>query len=339
MKARERVMQTASDLVPSSFALVMATGIVALDIWVNFSHTLAIVLIGYAVLMYVILLGLSVLRAVHFTERVRDDMAAPGSTFAFLTFVAGSGVLASSPVFAHDRSVTAILGAIGICAWLVLVPAAASTALRLPKGTHHQVARGNWLLAVVATQSMSIVAALLAQEYAARILMVVGLLMGALGLVLYPIVIVHVGRRMLYLLRHSPTAITGDYWITMGALAITMLSISRLLETITVTGEFDSFAPGLRVAGCVVWVVCTTWIPLLVFTEVRMLQHGRRPSYDPNRWSTVFPLGMYAAGSGALGITLNVDFMTSISHVFVVLAIIAWVCVTAGFFLAVSKAV
>jgi hypothetical protein len=100
----------------------------------------------------------------------------------------------------------------------------------------------------------------------------------------------------------------GDIWVRMGALAISALAAADLAARV---GE-----EALRVLALVLWAAATGWIPPLVAAELRW----PRRRFEPKRWSTVFPLGMYATASAAAGRTIEVGGLGQVSRVFLFIA-------------------
>ena len=59
--------------------------------------------------------------------------------------------------------------------------------------------------------------------------------------------------------------------------------------------------------------------------------HARYPMrYDPQYWSVVFPLGMYAAATHEMGRALAIDFLDLVLPVFLYAALAAWGIVAIG---------
>ena len=52
--------------------------------------------------------------------------------------------------------------------------------------------------------------------------------------------------------------------------------------------------------------------------------------YDPQYWSVVFPIGMYAVATHEMSRVLAIGFLDSIPPLFLYAALAAWVTVTAG---------
>jgi hypothetical protein len=65
------------------------------------------------------------------------------------------------------------------------------------------------------------------------------------------------------------------------------------------------------------------WLPLLLLAEA--LRPWLRD--DVRRWSTVFPVGMYAACSFVVGIAAHAGAITTFARVWVWVALIVWVAV------------
>jgi tellurite resistance protein TehA-like permease len=65
------------------------------------------------------------------------------------------------------------------------------------------------------------------------------------------------------------------------------------------------------------------WLVVLLFAEARWPRLG----YDGRRWSTVFPLGMYAACSFVVGVVAHMGAITSFARVWVWIGFASWVIV------------
>jgi tellurite resistance protein TehA-like permease len=191
-------------------------------------------------------------------------------------------------------------------------------------------ARGSWLLAVVAVQSVALLGALLAPMRWHHALLFACLSAWLVGLSLYGLVISAIVTRLLRD-RLTLEQLTPDYWITMGALAITALAGTRLLAS----AGGDGLAAQMRplVAGLTVgaWAAGTAWVPWLVVTQGwRALRVAGACRYRPHWWAMVFPLAMYAEASRGLGAVLDLAALRSLAVPVSVLAAAAWVATAAG---------
>jgi tellurite resistance protein TehA-like permease len=68
------------------------------------------------------------------------------------------------------------------------------------------------------------------------------------------------------------------------------------------------------------------WLPVLLLAEALR----PRLRYDVRRWSTVFPVGMYAACSFAVGQAARASAITSFARAWVWVALAVWAAVLAA---------
>ena len=88
-------------LFPGYFALVMATGIIAIGASQQDLDWLADALYVVAVVAYVVLAVLLVARLVRYPRPLVADLTSHAKGFAFLTVVAGTNVLGSASAIVH----------------------------------------------------------------------------------------------------------------------------------------------------------------------------------------------------------------------------------------------
>jgi tellurite resistance protein TehA-like permease len=106
------------ELDPGYFAVVMATGIVA-----TASRSLGLVPISWILLAiavggYLVLVGLNAIRLRHHRTAMIGDLHAPGRSFGFFTFVAGSNVLSVELIQLGFKIPALAFGLIGTAAWV-----------------------------------------------------------------------------------------------------------------------------------------------------------------------------------------------------------------------------
>jgi tellurite resistance protein TehA-like permease len=89
----------------------------------------------------------------------------------------------------------------------------------------------------------------------------------------------------------------------------------------------------LKLVVVLLWAAALAWLPVLLATELMRPRLG----YDTRRWSTVFPLGMYAASSYVVGATQAAPAITELGRVWTWAAVAAWLVVTAAMLCAGSK--
>jgi tellurite resistance protein TehA-like permease len=141
----------------------------------------------------------------------------------------------------------------------------------------------------------------------------------ALGLALYVFVISRFDLDQLAVGR-------GDHWIAGGAVGIAALAATTIAggaKTLGIAGGLESAFRDIAIG---LWVLTMLWLLVLLFAEARW----PRLSVGAPRWSTVFPLGMYAASSFAVGAIAHVNAITSFARVWVWIALASWAIVLAA---------
>lgn len=333
--ARRPPGRALADLDPGYFALVMATGIVSVGTDLLGEAVLSRVILGAAIAGFVLLALAYVSRAVLYRPEFRRSLQDPGTAMGYFTVVAGTDVLAIRLDMAGHTLVAFGLGAAAGLLWIVLTYALPWS---IVAGAHRPVLgelNGTWLIWVVSTQSLAIVAAAVAPDAPAAALRaelpVVAMCLWGLGVMLYVILIVLIFQRLL-LVAVTPAEMGPAYWIAMGATAISVRAAAGLLALHDPASslplqEMRPFVVGLSV---VLWAFGTWWIPLLVLFGIwRYLLRGYSRRYEPRLWSAVFPLGMYTVASETLGKAAHMGFLETVARGWVWVGVGAWVAVLA----------
>jgi tellurite resistance protein TehA-like permease len=318
---------------PGYFALVMATGIVSVACRLLGITMLAEVLLAATAVGFVLLLLAYVARALRFPHRFAATLRAPSSAVALFTVVAGTNVLATA-LLAHGLWVISlILGIAAFLLWLVLTYGLFSL---IVLAGHRPLLRditGVWLVWVVGTQSVAVLATALAPQLPSTMvqdmLSVVSVLFWSVGIVLYLILIVIIFLR-LFLIETTPAEMGPAYWILMGATAISVRAAAGILTlaATTPTHLLTAVHPFVAGGAVVLWSFGSWFIPaLVIFGLWRYFVRHFPWSYEPKLWSVVFPLGMYAVASVTLGRALDFEFMGMLASVWVWFAIAAWAIV------------
>jgi tellurite resistance protein TehA-like permease len=285
------------------------------------------VLFGLAAVAYVVLVVLNLLRLVRHRDRVMEDFADPRRAFGFFTFVAGTNVLATRAALEGWYAVAGSLLAVALLNWIVLgyvVPW--SAVVGRSERPVVASANGTWFIWVVASQSVAVTSAGLepvADGSLRSALAVLAVLSWSVGVFLYAASAIFVSLRlMLYELR--PEDIDPPYWVSMGAVAITVLAGARIVEmdSTPIVDATRGLVAGLSV---VFWCFATWLIPVLVAMGWWRHQVRRVPlRYEATLWSIIFPLGMYAVAGIYLGRADRLPIIEWIGSHWLWVALAAW---------------
>ncbi len=324
-----------ADMSPAYFGLVMATGIVSLAASMMAHPTLASALFHLNIVQYGLLCVLYVLRAWRHPSRFFGDMLAHLTGPGYFTAVAATGILASQfMVLRDDLAAGKALWALTVVLWLCLTYTIFTAfTIKGDKPTLDKGINGGWLLAVVATQSLSVSGALLAarigQPYRLE-LNFFALSTWLWGGMLYIWMMALIFYRYAFF-RFSPGDLAPPYWINMGAMAISTLAGSLLILNAPQAPYLTSLLPFLKGFTIFYWATGTWWIPMLLLLGVWRHVYKRFPlRYDPLYWGAVFPLGMYAACTWQLDQAMNFGFLGGLTRAFFNIALAAWAVTFAG---------
>ena len=324
-----------ADLSPAYFGMVMATGIVAIAAGLLDMAVVARALFALGVAAYLVLWVLTLLRVIYYRRRLVadlfDHLRGPG----FFTTVAATSIVGTQfVVLASDDRIATLLWTVAIVLWVGLTYAIfAGLTVKPHKPTLDQGINGGWLLAVVATQSIAALSALLAAHIGQPVkleLNFFALSMWLWGGMLYIWMMSLIFYRYTFFTL-APDDLSPPYWINMGAVAISTLAGATLFEHLPLVPALADLAPFIKGFTIFYWAMGTWWIPMLLVLGVwRYLLREFPLSYDPLYWGGVFPLGMYCVSTLRLGETVQLPFLATLSRVFLYLAVAAWTATLAG---------
>lgn len=320
-------------LFPGYFALVMATGIVAVGAEQQDIGLLADVLYVITAAAYVVLAVLLAMRIVRFRSNFVADVTNHAKGFAFLTTVAATNVLASASIVIHGWwDLAWALWWASLVLWVAFVNTTLIAVVidRDKPGLQGGI-NGSWFLLTVSTQSIAVVAGLFLTRTASDALAFTAIAAFLLGIVLYLIVMTMVFLRWTFQ-PLDPTEADPPAWIAAGAVAITVLAGSNILLAADEGPErIARVAPLLEGFVVMAWATATFWFPLMIAIGVWRHVVRRVPlRYHPSYWAMVFPLGMYGAASYRMRDAIDLDVLAWLPGLELAVALVAWSVTFAG---------
>ena len=317
-----------ASLHPASFAIVMATGIVSIAAMFQGMRAIAMALLCLNVVLFAILWLLTIVRLTRYRRQFVNDLFDHGRCVGFFTMVAGTCVLGNQLlVVASMPSVAFGLLIVGAFLWMTITYAVFTIlTVKSDKPSLGDGINGAWLVAVVASQSVSALSGLIAPHLgnSRELLTFFALVMWLGGGMLYIWIIALIFYRYTFL-PLDPKQLAPPYWINMGAMAISTLAGTILIGRAPDSELLRDLLPFLKGLTLLFWSTATWWIPLLVALGVwRHVMRKVPLTYDVVYWSAVFPLGMYSACTHRLAQAVNAPYLANIPKYFLFVALVAW---------------
>jgi tellurite resistance protein TehA-like permease len=332
--ALRRTATVVQGLSPGYFPFVMATSIISTGSFLLGPSWLSQALLAIGSAGLVVLGVAQVIQFAFFRSNVAAAFRDPERVFSYFAIAAGINVLGIRLAAAGHPLVTAVLAGVAAAAWLPLtygIPA--RLLLARSRDSVLGGVNGTWLLWVVATQSLSVVASTLVSAWPSQsgLLAPVAVGLWSVGLVLYLLLVTLIFLRWLTV-PMTPQTLGPPYWILMGATGIIVLAGARILNLPAALPVVRAAAGFVEGFSFTLWAFGSWWVPLLVV--LGFWRHIRRHwplTYDPALWSVVFPLGMYSVATLVFGKVAGLAFMEPLSRFMLWVAVAAWAAVAAAF--------
>src|SRR5574340_339022 len=330
--------KTLTNLPPAYFAMFLVRGILALACQLEKIPTLPGILFAINLAAYLILWALTILRIRYHPQRFLGDFGSHPRGPGFFTMVAATSVLGAQFAVQMQMAAAAqLLWWFAFALWLVLTYTIfTALTIRRNKPAFEDGINGGWLVAVVATQSLVVLACTIMPGRVNSEAIMLGLTMLWLaGGMLYIWMIALIFYRYTFF-RFNPQDLTPPYWINMGAMAISTLAGVLLINIADQSPLLGSLLPFLKGMTLLFWATATWWSPMLVILGVwRYVYHKVPLTYDPLYWGAVFPLAMYAVATHRLAESFSLPFLLIVPRLFIGLALTTWLLTFLGLVLTV----
>lgn len=317
---------------PGNFALVMATGIIAIGFgWVKQPRP-ADALAAVAGLAWLVLVLLNALRTLRHWPAVKADLLEPRVVFSFFTLVAATDIVG---VLLFERGWPGAATAcwlFAFAAWCVLLYLSFAVLTLLSHEKNVNIVHGGWLIAIVGTQSLVVLGTRIAPTLGGwtDAMMLGTHMLWGLGLALYGIFITLFCYRIFFLALR-PQDVGPLLWVVMGAAAISANAGTSLILSEPRLPFLLAQRPFIDGVTMLLWAWATWWIPMLVvFGLWKHVVHRLPLRYEPAMWSLVFPLGMYSVASARLGLAAEFPTLAWIAGRMIWVAFAAWLIVLSG---------
>ncbi|MDE2184613.1 MAG: tellurite resistance/C4-dicarboxylate transporter family protein [Alphaproteobacteria bacterium] len=315
--------------------MVMATGILSIGVSLLGMRAFGIDLFYLNVGAYVALVMLSALRIAWFAPDFFSDMIDHRRAPGFFTVVAATCILGNQfLLIANSLTAAVISWGIALALWIgSTYTVFVALTVKQQKPTLDEGITGAWLLAIVATQSVALLSALIAAHWQQPYRLELNFLALSLWLwggMFYIWMISLIFYRYTFF-AFSPGDLSPPYWINMGAMAISVLVGATLVENTEAAPFLLSLLPFLKGFTVFYWATGTWWIPMLLLLGVWRHIYRHFPlRYDPSYWGAVFPLGMYTVCTLQMAKVFDLDFLLFIPRYFIIVAGSAWCLTFAG---------
>lgn len=321
---------------PGYFALVMATGIVALAARLQGLNWIAAPMFWLNLFFLLGLIVATAARVLRHWRAFERDLHDHSRAVGFYTTVAAFGVFGVQLVVQQHALPLAAIGLVvtGVLWMITMYGILAALTVKHDKPDIEHGLNGSWLVIVVATQAVAVLTVFILSADGfpgwRPHLMFLALIFWLGGGALYLWLMSLIFFRYTFI-EMSPEDLSPPYWINMGAVAISTLAGTLLIQYASMSPVVVEVLPFTKGMTLLFWAIGSWWIPMLLVLGVwRYLIRGVAFRYDPLYWGGVFPMGMYAVCTYRLTQVMPLPFLATLSRVVFFVALAAWLATLIG---------
>ena len=323
----EAIRERVRSFPPVYFSMV-ATGIVSIAAYLNGIPVFPIALLWLNAVLYIVFWLFLIIRIASDSKRLFGELTDFKLGPGFFTIIAGTSVLARQLVMIDaDVRIAEIMLLFAVPLWACFIYVVFSAfTVKENKPTLSEGIHGGWLLSVVATQAISVLATLVARSRLdhQQHLLFLALALWLCGGMLYIWIISLIFYRYTFF-PFAASDLMPPYWINMGAMAISTLAGVSLIQSASAATFLSDSLQFLKGFTLFFWATATWWIPMLVILGFwRHVYKRFTLKYDRLYWGAVFPLGMYSVCTRQLCDAFHLPFLLWLPHAFAYISLAAW---------------
>lgn len=335
MATMHQLSQKISNIPLGYFSMVMSTGIISIAAYL-LDYQLIAEILYFANIAFLVSLSLVLLyQLISCREKLHKELTSHKTGPGALTIVAGMAVLGGQQLLMGQHLfIASVLFIIATILWLILSYGLLLIfTIKAEKQPLAEGIGGNWLLFIVATQSIAILGTYLVPEQFSYLLLPFTLILFISGIILYIPIITFIFYRFTFL-PINVKEMRPPYWINMGALAISTYAACTLISNADQWKFLQEIKEPLEYIAFVLWAFCVWWLPFIFLMGVWRHLLKRYPlKYEYGYWSMVFPLGMFTVCSVEIIPLLGIEMLSVVPQVFFIIAVVAWCSTFTGLLL------
>lgn len=313
---------------PINFAYVMATGGISIIFRMAGWEKLSLLFFVLTAISYFSLIFLFAIRIFLFRKQFKREMVNIYDLFEYLTFGAGTNVLAICFILRGSDAIGTGLGLLGIASIIILIYYIFSTFF-FGQNPYLESLSPVWLLMGIACHTIGITITALWQHgiIQQEIFLFLAFCFWSFGIVLY-LIFMTLNIYRMFFFPFVGKDFFPAYWTCMGAAAIAVVDGGKLVLVDQAPLFLEIIKPYIQGTIFLLWGWGTLWIPILCLMEIWKYGPYKVPfRYHPSLWAMVFPLAMYTAATDLLSSNFHLEFLQGMVPVCMWISFACWLVI------------